>query len=76
MKRLDDCCKNDLTKLAGEIDNPAFRQSLSSGLQRAKFEAELLLRYAAETNPQNIQILRDMLQTGTGKWARVKDQWH
>jgi tetratricopeptide (TPR) repeat protein len=73
LKRLDNCCKNDLTKLAAEIDNPAFRQSLSSGLQRAKFEAELLLRYAAESNPQNIQILRDMLQTGTGKWARVKD---
>lgn len=71
LNRLDDCCKDDLKKLATEINNPAFRESLSSGLQRARFEAEVLLRYAAETNPQNIQILREMLQ-GT-QWSRFRE---
>lgn len=73
LNKLDDCCKNDLKKLSTEINKPAFRESLRNGLQRAKFEAELLLQFASETNPQNLQIIREMLQTGTGKWSRVKD---
>jgi len=71
VKHLDDCCKGDLGKLAAEINNPAFRQRLAAGLNRARFDAALLLRYASETNPQNIQIIREMLQ-GT-KWARVTE---
>ncbi|MBK9153547.1 MAG: tetratricopeptide repeat protein [Chloracidobacterium sp.] len=71
VKHLDDCCKGDLKKLAAEVNNPAFRLNLAGGLRRARFEAGLLLHYAAETNPQNIQIIREMLQ-GT-KWARVSE---
>ncbi|MEZ5345083.1 MAG: tetratricopeptide repeat protein [Pyrinomonadaceae bacterium] len=73
LKELDDCCKNDLKKLAEAVDDPAFQRKLAKSLQRAKIEAELMLRYAAETNPQTIQIIREMMEAGGGRWARARE---
>lgn len=61
----------DLKKAAEELAKPSVREGLANSLRRAKIEAELLIRFVSETNPQTLQTIREMLQVGSGKWKRV-----
>lgn len=61
----------DLKKAAEELAKPSVREGLGNSLRRAKIEAELLIRWATETNPQILKVIREMLQVGSGKWTRV-----
>ncbi|MEQ1606098.1 MAG: tetratricopeptide repeat protein [Pyrinomonadaceae bacterium] len=63
----------DLKKAAEELAKPSVREGLGNSLRRAKIEAELLIKFASETNPQTLQAIREMLQAGSGKWKRVME---
>ncbi|MEZ5307280.1 MAG: tetratricopeptide repeat protein [Pyrinomonadaceae bacterium] len=73
LSHLDDCCAGNPQKLAEEFGSPAVREMLESAMQRAGQDADLLLLYARETNPQMMKFLRDMLEYRTSRWARLKD---
>ncbi|MFT3745943.1 MAG: tetratricopeptide repeat protein [Pyrinomonadaceae bacterium] len=63
----------DLKKAAEELAKPSVREGLSNTLRRVKIEAELFIKFASETNPQTLEVIREMLQVGSGKWKRVMD---
>ncbi|MBX7170544.1 MAG: tetratricopeptide repeat protein [Pyrinomonadaceae bacterium] len=76
---LDDLIKkfdaygDDLEGLKKELMNPSTREALDNLVGRAKMDAELLKKFATSSHPRDIQILKEMLEEGTGRWARVKN---
>lgn len=76
---LDDLIKkldtygDDLEGLKKELMNPSTREALDNLVGRAKMDAELLKKFATSSHPRDIQVLKEMLEEGTGRWARVKN---
>ena len=64
---------DDLEGLKKELLNPGTRQSLDNLIGRAKMDAELLKKFATSSHPRDVAILKEMLEEGTGRWARVKN---
>ncbi|MEI6243566.1 MAG: hypothetical protein WCQ64_00845, partial [Acidobacteriota bacterium] len=77
--QLDDILKrlngfgDDIGALQAEFrNNPQLVEQVSQGLRKAELDAELLKRYATSSNPRDVKVLGEMLEEGTGRWARVK----
>ena len=47
-------------------------EQITQGLKKAEPDAQLLKQFAQASNPRDVKILGEMLEEGTGKWARVK----
>jgi len=59
--------------LRKELINPAKRQAIDNAIGHAKMDSQLLKMFAESSNPRDLKILQEMLEEGTGKWARVKN---
>lgn len=76
---LDDLIKkfdaygDDLDGLRKELINPSTRQALDSLVGKAKLDSQLLKKFAESSNPRDLKLLKEMLEEGTGRWARVKN---
>ncbi|QQS31757.1 MAG: tetratricopeptide repeat protein [Acidobacteriota bacterium] len=63
---------DDLEGLKRELIKPGTRQALDGAIAQAKMDSQLLKKFAESSNPRDLKILQEMLEEGTGKWARVK----
>ena len=82
LKQLEECCqfkdtdgvlKYDYTKMKTFLIEPGNRQTVDTVLRRAKLESELLRKFAYSTHPRDVALFANMLEEGTGRWARVKN---
>lgn len=83
LKELEECCaiRNDAGKIVGYegsaiktmLIEPANRVRIDSMLRKAKLDAELLRKLSYSTHPRDIELFRNMLEEGTGRWARVRN---
>ncbi|MCI0487348.1 MAG: tetratricopeptide repeat protein [Blastocatellia bacterium] len=73
LKKLKDY-GDDIEGLRRELaTNKQLVAEISNALPKAKLDAELLKRFAESSKPRDLKIIKDMLEEGTGRWARVKD---
>ena len=47
-------------------------EQITQGLKMAEPDAQLLKQFAKASNPRDVKIIGEMLEEGTGKWARLK----